>query len=247
MELIHIAIAVAVGITFLIGGLLGAIASAKLKDKHKTLGLGFASGIILATVFIEMIPELQNSFDTYYGPLILTSIMLAGVLFSILADRLIPYHGKECDECHNSRIGAMSMLGLIAHNLFEGMTLAIILSNDVNMGIVFALAVSLHMLPMGAALSMSLSGKRTSRKSIFMIALVGLSFPVGALVASSISISMLGHGIIMALAASSLIYISFDFLISNISNENKHYVLYSVIAGVMTIFTIITLSSYLYI
>lgn len=93
----------------------------KLKNKDKIIAssLSFASGVMLCVSIIDLIPESMNMLKKYYTGLTLISIILLfivlGIITSSLIDKYLPTNNYESLY----RVGIISMLAIILHNIPE--------------------------------------------------------------------------------------------------------------------------------
>lgn len=92
------------------------------KTKKIIVGsLSFASAVMLTVSFTDLIPEsyamLSNQFYLFPCIVILLIWMNVGILFSFLLDKYLP-NGEEQNGLY--RVGIISMLAIILHNIPEG-------------------------------------------------------------------------------------------------------------------------------
>lgn len=121
------------------------------KTKKIIVGsLSFASAVMLTVSFTDLIPEsysmLSKQFYLFPCIIIILIWMNIGILFSFLIDKYLP-DGKEENGLY--RIGIISMLAIILHNIPEGMATFMAGNTDLHLGIALTVAIALHNIPEG--------------------------------------------------------------------------------------------------
>lgn len=174
--------------------------------------ISFATGIILAIAFLELLPESLHNFK---GGEPFFYVLCGIVLFFLLEKSMIWYHchGEETCELHVA--GPMSLLGDAIHNFSDGIIIAISFLANYTTGLATAIAIVLHEIPQEVSdFSILLhSGMKRSR-ALFLNVLVALAAPVGAVATFAFSGYFKENlGLTLALAAGGLIYIAVADLI----------------------------------
>ena len=128
------------------------------KDRPSLMGspviLAFATGTIIGTTFLHLIPE---SFATLPG-LEAGGIMLASALFLFFLETWMGWdcnhrhhhHTEECDDHHHHPVKPLVWVNLVGdgvHNFIDGALLATVFMVDVNLGWMAVLAIALHEIP----------------------------------------------------------------------------------------------------
>ena len=133
------------------------------KDKNKIIknSLALASGVMLCVSIIELIPEgiklLNKSNDTYIIGIISITI---GMLLPIIINKVI----KE-EELY--KLGIISSIAIIMHNIPEGIITYLTSVKSINLGINIALAIAMHNIPEGITIAVPIYyGKKKKKKSI---------------------------------------------------------------------------------
>jgi len=125
------------------------------------------------------------------------AMSIAGAMSVVLAKKLgslafgcedagSPQKGKESEEKRSQqrllRVGLLTAVTLTAHNLPEGMAVAISTMGSVKLGLKLAVAIALHNIPEGLAITCPLimSKRHSPASAIGMAFASGLSEPVGA-------------------------------------------------------------------
>lgn len=223
------------GAFFLIGALINKGFSKK--DKILDFSMGLALVIALGLVIFDLLPHAIEHFEHLStGYIILFIVIFAGLGIIVLKiiDLLIPQHThdhkdneKNHDEHneHISHIGVVTSIALVFHNIIEG----IVIYNSVHLGsgtgLLLALGIALHNIPMGMQISATLNeGKAGKNKKIGVYLALVLSTPLGALIMLLLSgiITEFATGIMIAFAMGTLIYIAlFELLKEVLHNKDK--------------------------
>ncbi len=201
--------------------LLGAIpifGKTKNKEKMITASLAFAGGVMTCVSLTDLIPESYSRIIESYQPfpsvLILLIFFSVGVLLSIFIDKLFP--NSSSNSTHTSklyRVGIISMLAIIAHNLPEGIATFLSASENAKLGLLLTLAIALHNIPEGISIAIPIYYSTNSKKKAFSYTLLsGLSEPLGALLAFLVLspfVTPFRMGFLFAMIAGIMIHISF--------------------------------------
>ena len=95
--------------------------SSKNKDKIITSSLSFASGVMVCVSLLDLIPEslnmLNNNLNLFLSIILFLIFLCIGVLTSMTIDKYLP-ETKENTKLY--RVGIISMLVIILHNIPEG-------------------------------------------------------------------------------------------------------------------------------
>lgn len=159
----------------------------KKTDKIIIGSLSFAAGVMITVSLTDLIPEsyqlLKNIFPTFPTILYILIFLVSGIIVSMLIDKYLPDNRVE-ESNHKGlyRVGLISMLAIILHNLPEGMATFMATHNNISLGISLAIAIALHNIPEGISISVPIYYATNSRlKACFYTLVSGLSEPLGAL------------------------------------------------------------------
>lgn len=184
--------------------------------------VSYAIGAMLGAVFLDLLPhalEHAGSADT-----VLTTV-LGGILFFFLLEKLVLWrhcHEHHCEahehpaHSHSPRAsGWLILLGDAVHNFVDGILIAAAFMGGIEIGIVTAVAIIAHEIPQETGDFVILVHSGFSRlKAIIMNLLASITTLVGAVLAYMLFSGMeLWVPFLLALAASSLIYVSVADLI----------------------------------
>lgn len=224
------------GLSTGIGGLLVLLIKNKT-EKILSFSLGFSSGVMMLVSLGDLIPEASHMLKQSLSPkltgLILALSFLVGAIIATLIERAVP----ENEGNDLGRVGIVSMLAMVLHNLPEGMATFLSGYKDISLGLSITLAVAMHNIPEGICISVPMyySG-HSKKKSIGMSFISGISEPIGAVLSAFILGPFLNDtflGILFAIIAGIMVYISFNELLPASSNHgNSNYSLLGVLLGI---------------
>lgn len=212
--------------TSLGGGI--AVLSRRGSGRTMAFSLGFSAGVMSLISFVELLPEARRGLtpalgSRWAGPAA-ALCLIAGALAALLIDRLVPDPERtrtvrRLGEPGGGlrRVGMVTAVAVLVHNLPEGITTFMAGYADLRLGVPVAISIALHNIPEGIAVAAPIYfGTGSRRKALGLATLSGLSEPAGALLAYLIlapylSPAMLGG--IFGVVAGIMIAISFDGLI----------------------------------
>ncbi len=159
------------------------------KEKVITASLAFAAGVMITVSCTDLIPEaltlLHHTFRPTFSMLLMALFVVIGIIFSMLIDKYLP-DGTNLKKGNQKlfRVGLISMLAIILHNVPEGIATFMATSSNTKLGISLAIAIALHNIPEGISISVPIFYATQSRlKALFYTLISGISEPIGALLA----------------------------------------------------------------
>ena len=175
------------GFSTMLGSLL-IFKNVKNKEKVIASSLGFASGVMITVSLMELIPEsismIQKTFFIIPSILITFIFIVLGILFSIFIDQFLIESEDNSKKKGLYRVGMISMLAIILHNIPEGIATFMTTDHQLSLGIALTIAIALHNIPEGISISVPIFYATGSRlKALFYTFLSGLSEPLGAILA----------------------------------------------------------------
>lgn len=155
-------------------------------NKFITFALSFSLTIMIGISITELIPEASYA--------ILTNFKLAkGILISLLAFSIgigsIYFINKKIEKGSSKdkdlyRLGVLSMLALMLHNLPEGIVTFLSSYQNIELGIKISIAIMLHNIPEGISIAVPIYYATGSRKEAVKKTFIsGLAEPFGAILA----------------------------------------------------------------
>ncbi len=186
-------------------------------DKHKnnkivTISLSFAAGVMICVSLTDLIP---NSFSmilknaSIFLRFILTLIFIViGIIISMLIDKYLPDNYSSSDNKGLYKIGIISMVAIILHNIPEGIATFITSSNNIKLGMTLSIAIALHNIPEGISIAVPIYHATNNKfKAITYSLISGMSEVIGSILAY--------------------------FFLAPLINEHVMASLYAIIAGIM--------------
>ncbi len=182
----------------------------KFKNYNKLIvaSLSFASGVMITVSITDLIPESlllmkENNNDFISVILCIISIIL-GIIISMILNYYLP------DNSNNTlyKVGIISMLAIILHNIPEGIITFITASSNMTLGISLAIAIALHNIPEGISISVPIYYSTKSK------------------------IKALSYTFISAISELFGAFITFLFL-KNFINNTIIGILFAIVAGIM--------------
>ena len=167
--LIPIIITSIAGLSTLLGNLLLFIDS-KYKDKLISFSMGLAFIVMFSISIFELIPE---GIKLVTGKLLVYEIffyslllLLVGYMFVVLIDNRIDSDSKLY------KIGVLSMVSLLIHNIPEGIICAISSANNIDIGLKMSFAIMIHNIPEGICISLPIYYSTKSRGKAFLYTVI---------------------------------------------------------------------------
>lgn len=150
------------------------------KDKNKLIknSLAFAAGVMLCVSIIELIPEGIKLLKKSNSSNIIGMIsILTGMILPTITNIIV----KE-EELY--KLGILSSVAIIMHNIPEGIITYITSVKNINLGINIALAIAMHNIPEGITVAVPIYfGTKDKAKAFKVVLISALSEPIGALLA----------------------------------------------------------------
>ena len=141
----------------------------------------FAAGVMLSISIMDLIPEAFKQFNKFkeHNVILLTLLFLfIGIALSYLIDK---YLDKIENKSSLFKVGILSMIVIILHNIPEGIVTYIVSKRNILLGISICIAVSLHNIPEGITISVPIYyGSRSRKKAIIYTLISAISEPFGA-------------------------------------------------------------------
>jgi zinc transporter ZupT len=184
--------------------------------------VGFASGIVIATAFFELLPESDVANNYLY-------LGLGFFTFYIL-EKAVMLHSCGEQECETHNMGWVAAVGMSADNVVDGIGIAIGYLTDPMLGILITIVVIAHEIPQGitTAVLMRDAGFRLPQIMATLV-FAGAMYPFGALLSGIIPPHL--YKAILAFVAGSFIYIGVGDLLLEAHRRFNVKVVFSVLFG----------------
>jgi len=195
------------------GTTIGGIIGVKFKNPSKkflSFILSFASGLMLAIVCFDLLPE---AFNLTNLPTVFLGILL-GIIMMIICDLLVDKKFNNSNKFKQNKndllkTGIIVSIGLALHNFPEGLAIGSGFGASIKLGLSLAIAICLHDIPEGISMAVPMkNGGIKKGKVIFYVVLSGITTGIGAFFGAIIGeISQSVIAMCLAFAAGAMIYI----------------------------------------
>ena len=203
-----------------IGGIFGIVIK---RNSNKCLSfiLSFASGLMMAVICFDLIPEalgISSIYGVIFGVLI-------GIISMIFCDVIVQkkFNTKRYSSKNDLlKTGIIVSIGLAIHNFPEGLAIGSGFEASLRLGLGLAIAICLHDIPEGISMAVPMkNGGMKKSKVIFYVILSGITTGIGAFFGAIVgSISEDVIAICLSFAAGAMLYIVSGELIPE---SNKLY------------------------
>jgi len=229
-----------------------ALVTTRTNKKFLSVALGFSAGVMIYVSFVEILSkariELTQELGMVSGSWLTAAAFFGGIVFIGLIDKLIPNvenpheikRVEDMDDKYKNnrlkRLGLFTALAIGIHNFPEGLATFTAAIEDPALGIAIAVAIAIHNIPEGIAVSVPIYFATGSRKKAFWLSFSsGLAEPVGAMVGFLLLMpfmSPLMFGLLFALVAGIMVFISLDELLPAAKEYGEHHLsIYGLIGG----------------
>lgn len=203
-------------------------------SRKKTLnfligGISFAAGVMFFLSIFDLIPEAISFLtDTYkvIPSILITFIFISfGVCLSIIIDKLFP---NTFDEKALYKLGIITTIGIMLHNIPEGIATFITTSENMKLGISMTVAITMHNIPEGISIALPIYYYTRSKKKAFLYTFIcALSEPFGAVIAYLfLTPSSNTLGIVYSIIAGIMIHISMYELFPSAIKYKRYKITY---------------------
>ena len=208
-----------------LGGLLG-IFIKRNSNKFLSFILSLASGLMMAVVCFDLIPEALKISNIIYSILGILIGIIAMIFCDVLVENKFNQKATEKKIKNNNnsllKTGMIVSIGLAIHNFPEGLAIGSGFEASIKLGLSLALAICLHDIPEGISMAVPMkNGGMKKSKVIFYVILSGITTGIGAFFGAIVgSISEQVIAICLSFAAGAMLYIVSGELIPE---SNKLY------------------------
>ena len=180
------------GMSTAIGGLVGIFAK-RSNTKLLSFVLGFSAGVMILISFCELLPESRKDFlstlGVQSGGISTVLSLFLGLFLAALIDKAIPTYKPNTVKTKKStpdiaHMGIVMAIAITMHNFPEGIATFMAGYSNFRLGLPITLSISLHNIPEGIACAVPIYYGTGSRLKAFGVsALTGLTEPLGAIIA----------------------------------------------------------------
>lgn len=181
--------------------------------------VAIAIGALLASAFLELIPEALRRTDAPNTTALLT---LTGFLAFLFADRFF-WHGDSGAPHRVSPVVSLNYAGVVIHNAIDGMVIAASFTTATALGISTSIAIFLHEIPHELGdFGIFVSGGLTARRAAWLNFTSAIGAYAGAVAVVVVGTSASRLPIwIMPFAAGNFVYIAAASLVPALRRERQ--------------------------
>jgi ZIP family zinc transporter len=220
-----------------------------------SVSLGFSAGVMIYVSLVEIFfkgrVRLTETMGATTGGWVTVGLFFLGVVIAAVIDKLIPsaenpHEFKSVEDVGDRkemeknrkliRVGMFAAIALAIHNFPEGLATFAGALSDPGLGIAIAFAIAIHNIPEGIAVSVPLYHATGDRRKAFSYSfLSGLAEPAGAAIGFGLLWAFFSEsvmGILFAMVAGIMVFISFDQLLPAAREYGEHHLsIYGLFAG----------------
>lgn len=192
-----------------------------------------SSSIMLFISIFDLIPASFLYFNKRYDFVI--SIVIIAVYASLGAILVYIIDKKKKSSNNLYKIGIISMISLVLHNIPEGIITFLTTKNDLSLGLSLSISIALHNIPEGIAISIPIFyGDNNKKKALLYTLIAALSEPFGAFICYMLfrEINIYLFAFILSLTSGIMIYLSIFELLKNGFKYDKSSFIYYYLLGI---------------
>ena len=164
--------------------------------------------------------------------------ILLGIIISMLIDYYLPDKPSISSDKKLYKVGFISMIAIILHNIPEGIATFVATNSDITLGISLAIAIAMHNIPEGISISVPIYySTNNKKKALLYTGVSALSEPFGAFLAYIFLKNIMNDlilGILFSLIAGIMLQISFCELLPTARRyNNTKYLIIFFLVGVL--------------
>lgn len=207
----------------------------KKRNNNIIIGsLSFAAGVMITISLIDLIPQSINYINNIFllfPTIIISSIFIVlGIIVSALIDKYLPTDINDYNNKKLYRVGVISMIAIMLHNIPEGIATFMTTSNNFNLGLSLCIAIACHNIPEGISIFTPIYFATNKKGKALLYCLIsGISEPLGAVLAFLFLSSFINNfimGILLSLIAGIMLHISFYELLPTAKKYNNKLIYY---------------------
>ena len=210
-------------------GCLGIFIPVKRKEEFLAFSISLSLSVMIAVSIFDLIP----SSLPYIGDGIIKGLVLFTLFFglgSVLVNVLNKFIEKEKGNNNLYKLGILSFIALVLHNLPEGILTFMSTYQDFNLGVSLCIAIILHNIPEGISIAVPIYYSTGSvGKAIKCTFFSALAEPLGALLAFLIFKNFITEQMIsmfLILVAGIMVTLSINKMLPEAISYNKKKPLY---------------------
>lgn len=185
------------GLSTLAGWLITVLPVSAMKEDRRrsflSFALGLSAGVMIYISFMELMPSALDMISSSFvegsktADWIVLASFFGGIGLSALIDRMVPSEENPHELSHDrklKKVGIVTALAVTVHNFPEGIATFMTAYQNPEFAFAITFAIAIHNIPEGIAVSMPIYQATGSRRKSFLYTLVsGLAEPLGAVLA----------------------------------------------------------------
>lgn len=201
--------------------------------------IAFSSGIVVAAVFFELLPESMEGADAA-GLRTLAAVMALGFFTFYVVEKAIMLHACGEPECTTHAFSPTMVAGMAADNVIDGVGIAVGFLISPTVGVILTAVIVAHEIPQGLTSAELLKhAKWPKRKIVVVLGLAGAAYVIGALLSTVIPEEAFKPA--LAFVTGTFIYIGAADLMAEAHRKFNARVILTVLAGALLMFTLGTI------
>lgn len=212
-------------------GCVGIFVPIKKKDEFITFSISLSLSVMLMVSIFDLIPSsLPNIGSDIFSSILIFSLFFGvGVVMVGFLNRMIEREkGESKDNLY--KLGVLSFIALVLHNLPEGILTFMSTYQDFSLGLSLCLAIALHNIPEGVSIAVPIYYSTGSvRRALGYTFLSALAEPLGALLAFLIFKNFITDQMVsmfLILVAGIMVTLSIEKMLPEALSYNKKKPLY---------------------
>ncbi len=216
--------------------------SKKNIDKFISFCLSFSLSVMICISVTDLIPHSTAVILSKYNLLKGFIICLISFIIGIISVNIINKRINKLKNNNNNlyKLGILSMLALMIHNLPEGIATFMSAYKDINLGISLGIAILLHNIPEGVSIAVPIYYATHSKwQAIKKTLISGLAEPLGAILAYIFLAKYITNSlisIILLFVAGLMITLAINELLPQaLKYKKQKYIIYGLLCGVIIV------------
>lgn len=207
------------------------------REKLISYSLIFSAGIMIFISLFDLIPSSIGYLMNYYNFIPSLIIGIIFIFFGVILTHFIDNFLVE-DSNNLYKVGIISMIALIIHNIPEGIITFLTTTKDIKLGLPLACSIALHNIPEGISIFIPIYyGSRNKIKAVFYTFVAGFSEILGAFIAWLFLSKLVNNyffSFIFAVTAGIMLYIAiYELVPESIKYKNKKMLILWFLIGMM--------------
>lgn len=201
--------------------------------------LAFSGSIMFFISLFELIPEgffyLLKEYNLFIAIIVLMGMLVIGNILIKVIDKFTSKNKSNNLE----KIGILSMIGLMIHNMPEGILTFLSSSININLGIKLSIAIMLHNIPEGIAIAIPTYYGTNKKSRAFIYTLIsGFAETIGAIIAYLFLYKFLSNlliSLILLFVSGIMVSISFNEIYKEVEKYSRKYIIIGTLLGLFVV------------